>query len=620
MTPLIHSLQVELEALLRHQWPSYTVPGLWVGSCDPVTFPSPPAYFLHQLRVIDRDRKVLRQRTWNPEKVLAYGGMVRHITSYNHGQGVGTHGWRTTGTFLKLAGLLPYLTRLGVDTLILQPVTDIGRVARKGTLGSPYAVQNPWRLDPYLAEPAVSYSVENQARVFIELCHSLGIKVILEVVLRTASIDSSLVSSNPEWFYWINEAEAGDAAQFTPPSFTAKDVKAIRHKVEKKQFYNLPEPSAEYREQFSAPPLKVEFDERGWKGLGSRNTVLRIPPGFADWPPDDNQPLWTDVTYLRLHDHPHFRYMAYNTLRMFDSELDSEHYRISPLWNTLASLIPFYIRSFNIDGAMIDMGHALPADLRRKIVADARLLKDSFTLYWEQFDAEGVSAAEGYDAVVGHLPVTAHSASEIGKHIVAVAEQQNSVPVFASPESHNTMRAAVRLGSARAAIAVWTLLRALPRSIGFIHAGMELGEVIPVNTGLGFTSEEIAQYSYNTLPMFSDVPLAWDDSADTVNAMVTASRRLTASAFWANATQSDKVFPLSVTDTLLGFLRLPHGSRQGMICLANLSEEPIVTKISIPADCGLMFVSPHTGIKHVGGRLDVELPATTCEMVFTLHG
>ena len=60
------------------------------------------------------------------------------------------------------------------------------------------------------------------------------------------------------------------------------------------------------------------MDDGRWVGVLDDGTRVRIPGAFADWPPDDNQPPWTDVTYLRMYDHPDFNYMAYNTIRMYD--------------------------------------------------------------------------------------------------------------------------------------------------------------------------------------------------------------------------------------------------------------------------------------------------------------
>jgi len=114
-------------------------------------------------------------------------------------------------------------------------------------------------------------------------------------------------------------------------------------------------------------------------------TRVRIPGAFADWPPDDNQPPWTDVTYLRMYDHPDFNYIAYNTIRMYDVRLARPENAVASLWDSIAGVIPHYQREFGIDGVMIDMGHALPMPLKQRIVSTSREINPDFAFWDENF-------------------------------------------------------------------------------------------------------------------------------------------------------------------------------------------------------------------------------------------
>lgn len=621
MTPLIRTLRSELRSLLANPSTPYTVPGLWVGSDTPVTFPSAPAYLLHQFQVIDQDERRRRHRPWSVSHALAYNCMVRHVTSYNHGEGTAESGWRTTGTFIKLAALLPYLVRMDVDTLVLMPITEIGTVGRKGTLGSAYAVKHPWHIDPLLAEPSIPISVEDQARILVEACHALGIRVVLETVLRTASIDSSLAQTHPEWFYWVDEGKVAELeGGFVAPRFSPESLKVMKQMVASGNHHNLPEPPDTYRDLFTPPPLRVEADERGWKGIGPKQRTLRVPGAFADWPTDDPQPAWTDVTYLRLHDHPQYRYMAYNTVRMFESALEVDEYRSQPLWNTIASIIPYYIRMLNIDGAMIDMGHALPADLRMRIMREARALRQDFLLLEENFsDSDDQSRHSGYDAAVGSLPLVATSVSAIRDFIQNKAGSTSTVKYFGTPESHNTPRAQYHWKHGKAVAAVWTVLRVLPNALGFVHAGIELDEVVPVNTGLGFSDELARAYPPEKLPLFSDVPLPWDTQSVVLTAIVRVARLLHGTSFWEHSTEHDLLIPLTMPEAGVAFLRIPSNSRQGLLCVANLSDQPLRSRLTIPADSGVMFLAPNAKVKRAGSTIDVELDPWDVELVFTLH-
>ncbi len=572
MTPLIRRLTSILQEQRSLPSHPYMVPGVWVGADHPVAFSSAPQYLLHQLDVIDTAARSRKQRTWSIDHTVVYSCLVRHVTSYDHGEGATNDGWRTTGTFLKLIGLLPYLDHLGVDTICLLPITEVGKIGRKGTLGSPYAVRHPLHLEPTLAEPAVPMSVEDQARTFIECCHALGIKVVVETILRTASLDSELVPLNPQWFYWVDEARLMEqGGVLRAPSFTEEQLNEMQTKVDGRDFRHLPEPSTDYQELFSSPPLKIEVDEHGWKGIGAKNRILRIPGAFADWPADDPQPAWSDVTYLRLHDHPQYRYMAYNTLRMFERSLDDDQYRQYPLWNTISAVIPYYVRSLNVDGAMIDMGHALPRTLQRTVITEARKARPGLLLFEENFHLHKDSAEAGYDAAVGYLPFDAHQADKLIAFLRRIESTRVPIRFFATPETHNTPRAAVRCGDPDTVAHIWLLLRLLPGAVAFLHAGMELGERTPVNTGLEFTPEEIQEWTADRLPLFSDVPLRWDEGGSVVPYYRRSNAELQAMDVVKSMQPDDPIVVVTDDASYVGYVRILSDQRRGFLVIHDLT-------------------------------------------------
>ena len=75
---------------------------------------------------------------------------VRTTAAFDHnGNGkldlpLNERGFRETGTFLKAIAMLPYIKRLGATVIHLLPITSIGQDGNKGTLGSPYAIRNPY--------------------------------------------------------------------------------------------------------------------------------------------------------------------------------------------------------------------------------------------------------------------------------------------------------------------------------------------------------------------------------------------------------------------------------------------------------------------------------------------
>ena len=308
------------------------------------------------------------------------------------------------------------------------PVTAIGTDRKKGDLGSPYAIKDPYKIDENLSEDILGLDIETQFAAFVEAAHKFGINVVCEFVFRTASVDSDIALQHPEWFYWIPEntgdrpAGSIDKNKYGPPIFTSKEMKEIKRQIEVGEREGLVPPHSEYRKMFKDTPVKVVKQNNKIIGFDKNNNRLRIPGAFADWPPDDSQPVWSDVTYLKLFDHKDFNYIAYNTVRMYDSKLNKAKFRINPLWEYIQGIVPYYIKNFDIDGIMIDMGHSLPTELRQGIISKAIDGKPDFILWEENFLLEKSSADEGYDAVLGYISST--------KELQDKLRQQNPESIF----------------------------------------------------------------------------------------------------------------------------------------------------------------------------------------------
>ncbi len=511
-TPLeiVHQQLVELSAAQNNI--HYAVPALWIPPhkhAGTRILRNPAAYYAGVIGSILKKRSEQHKQKLDKQDVV-YLTHIRHTTAWDHdGSGVikytvGTDGWRQTGTFIKLIALLPYLQWLGVTTLLLLPPTAHGCYRKKGTLGSPYAPRDHCSIEPTLAEPILESDAETQFAALVEACHRLGLRVIVELALRVASLDCPLICQHPEWFYWVRE----DVRQpLEPPSFSAEDIAKIHDSVARQDFASLPQPSAEYRSQFVEPPVHVEVSSTGLF-IGETADGIRcvVPSAFADYPPDDTQPLWSDITYFRLHTHPQYNYIAYDTIRYFRRELDG--WENKPLWDYLASIIPHWQARFGIDGVLLDMGHAFPNLLHRTIVQRARASNPAFVMIEESFDrADPTAIAFGYDLVVGDVWHWTRSIEQL-RHFALKASQISTTKYFAAPDTHNTPRIMSR-GRATAyyALAVCSLL---PGGVPLITSGTELGETEPINTGLDFSAKDIAQYPPERLPLFSGRTLRWD--------------------------------------------------------------------------------------------------------------
>ena len=139
---------------------------------------------------------------------------VRTSTSWDHNhsgflEDLNESNIKETGTFVKTIALLPLLKKMGIDTIYMLPISTHSTRLKKGDMGSPYAIKNFFEIDEELKEPMTgkSLTVEEEFSAFVEACHILSIKVLIDIIPRTAARDNDLVISNPEWFYWAKTNE-----------------------------------------------------------------------------------------------------------------------------------------------------------------------------------------------------------------------------------------------------------------------------------------------------------------------------------------------------------------------------------------------------------------------------
>jgi starch synthase (maltosyl-transferring) len=523
---LQHALRRKARESQRKKY-QYAVPALWGsprGGGKAVKV-KPFAYYLDVVNAVKRAKSSRKPRAtggeWTKDAVI-YNMFVRTTAAFDHnGNGaldlpVNPEGFRETGTFLKAIAMLPYIKRMGCNTVHLLPVTAIGHDGNKGTLGSPYAIRNPYELDENLSEPALGLDVKTEFKAFVEAAHRLGLRVVVEFVFRTSAKDGDWVKEHPEWMYWIRDEilvrgpGETDESKYGSPIFTREELDRIHLDVREGRLANLIPPHPQYRAIFTSPPEANAVRKEGGRYIGtlSDGRKVRIPGAFADWPPDDNQPPWGDVTYLKLYTHPDFNYIGYNTIRMYDTRLAAEEYINRPLWKRIIGIIPYYQREFAIDGVMIDMGHALPMALKSEMVKAARAINHDFAFWDENFSITLKSREEGYNIVFGFCWIDQHHPDRMKNLARKLGSEGFPIPFFATPENHNTPRAAARPGGlpyAKWAMVINSLLPAAP----FIHSGYEIGERFPINTGLDFTNDDLKRYPSERLPLFSEYAYNW---------------------------------------------------------------------------------------------------------------
>jgi hypothetical protein len=612
----------------------YAVPGLWLDpDGSPIRRPvNPYRFLLSSIEWIeDQPQESLITGPsgggWS-QHAVTYNILVRATTGFDHdGDGkvsldpIGD-GWMETGTFLKTIALLPYIKQLGFTTVHMLPITAIGQDGNKGTLGSPYAIRHPYRIDPRLAEPALGLDVETEFAAFVAAAHHLGLRVVVEFVFRTASKDADWAAEHPEWFYWIR-TDVPDRAPgsmqedaYGPPIFTSEELAQIQELAPQREHHDLIPPHAIYRQMFTPPPEQVEMIDGRWIGTCSGGTQVRIPGAFADWPPDDPQPPWGDVTYLRLYDHADFNYIAYNTVRMYDRRLAKPEHAVEPLWERIVGILPHYQRAFGIDGVMIDMGHALPMALKQRMVDETRRINPDFAFWDENFTIAQQSRDEGYNAVIGNFWWMAYRPHKlVDKMLHTCAQTGFPLPFFAAPESHNTPRAAARPGGLAYARTMWALGCLLP-ALPFCHAGFEVGETLPVNTGLDFLPEELPDYPSEKLALFSEAAYGWENAANLVDWI---RRTLVIRARYADLTidPDPTTFDLLETDNPQVWAVIRQRDEQAIGIIFNLDWENAQSfNVQLPTARPLVSdLLSDEEFTLEEGRLRTEFPPSHCAIV-----
>jgi glycosidase len=97
------------------------------------------------------------------------------------------------GTLQAFAAHLPRLKAMGVDILWLMPLQPIGRVKRKGRLGSYYAISD-------YTEVNSEFGTLADLRALVQQAHDLGMKLILDWVANHTAWDHPWTTQHVDWY------------------------------------------------------------------------------------------------------------------------------------------------------------------------------------------------------------------------------------------------------------------------------------------------------------------------------------------------------------------------------------------------------------------------------------
>jgi glycosidase len=437
--------------------------------------------------------------TTNETKWLAdsitYSMMIRTSSAWDYDHS-GALEPSENGTFLRTLYLLPYLRRMGVNLLYLLPISKYALENKKGELGSVYGVSNFFQLDPNLKH-ATSLTIEEEFQCMVEAAHLFGMRVMIDLIPRTNSTNSELIRDHPEWFYWIDRDEYD---HYAPPAVPAVDAVVQPNDEILPLIYAAPEVQAHIKKFRPHPGTHPRWPElKDDLAAVEKELGVRVAPAFSDHV-NDVQPPWTDITFFRLYlDHPTKAlpyidastppYILFDTIKgnLYQGDIINEE-----LWTVLSSIVPFY-QQFGVDGARIDMGHALPTLLTQRIVERAKEIDPYFAFVAEETVKEKSHRIQqdGYDMMIGNGFYALPRYREGQTKEYYFGYKDNVIPVFANIETHDTKRAANRdYGGKAMAEALTYLNYFMPNGVPFINSGQELFEIQPMNLGVDCTQEE----------------------------------------------------------------------------------------------------------------------------------
>lgn len=444
--------------------------------------------------------------------------------------------YQELGTFLKSCLLMPLLARMGITTLYLLPVVKVSNLFRKGELGCPYSARNFLELDAGQHDPLFGHdgpeAVNDEFAIFVECAHRLGMRVMLDLAPRTAARDCDWILERPDWFYWIDRRYARswsapvlEGIQYgTPIPRRLGEIyerPSVRKHLAKFRFAPSVTHPAKWKQFVTRVRRQPPADLM--RAIGDTFGVI-TPPGFSDVI-NDPQPPWSDVTYFRLYqDHPPEAaellddpvrqppYVLFDTIKsnVFPARKPNRR-----LWDRIASILPFYQR-FGIDGARIDMAHALPRELERMILDRPRKIDPDFCFFAEDLGYHNHANIRraGYNIVLGPSWHMQPRAAEGRMHKMLGDLPTLKVPILATAETPDTPRAVVRKGGRAFSRQSVVVNMFLPNAVPMINSGVEVFERQPMNLGLeigkpGRFALPKSDPQYGKLAFFDRYALHW---------------------------------------------------------------------------------------------------------------
>ncbi|MEO6252029.1 MAG: alpha-amylase family glycosyl hydrolase [Ferruginibacter sp.] len=144
-------------------------------------------------------------------KIYKRAGWIADTNIYE----VNIRQYSAEGSFNAFTKALPRLKDMGVEVLWLMPIHPIGKINRKGILGSYYSISDFKGINPEFGTAA-------DLKNLVELAHDSGMKLIMDWVANHAAWDNVWITDHPEYFV------RDGGGNFKPP-YDWTDVIQIDH-------------------------------------------------------------------------------------------------------------------------------------------------------------------------------------------------------------------------------------------------------------------------------------------------------------------------------------------------------------------------------------------------------
>lgn len=416
-----------------------------------------------------------------------YGLMIRTASSWDHDRDEqidtdNLYHLRDQGTCLKSIALLPYLKRMGITTILMHQPFETGSTQYDHLYSKKEAVYDHHQIQKMLADPIIfDMDANEQFAAFVEACHFLNIRVILEYCPGKLARDNRYLYDHPEWFYWIDQAkEAG----YQPPLCYALPQNTIPHAYTLRDFYR----SEQVHEHISifrnAPKTNKEHTLDEIK----KHHQVTTAPYISD---QINAGVLADLdsTPLRFYEDMHdlvpesyIDYAPYLTQDILRADLHPGIKPMKDLWDMLCDNITWYQNTFQIDGIYLQNAFLLPEDLQVQMAETARNLHPDFVMIAEDAIVEHGERwiKKGYDAMSGNGAYEERHVWNYKFHDFAYHMKGTTCPMFAACEFYDSPRIHAMENGNQLALTLSIMNYFLPNGIPYIEHGIECFETQPL--------------------------------------------------------------------------------------------------------------------------------------------